>query len=142
MRILGLDIGAGTKDILLYDSEKSIENCIKMVIPSPSSLYGRQIEEAGVDLYINGYTIGGGELGERLRLHMSKGFRVYMGEEAAFSLYSDLSRVKGLGIAVGEPPKAFRGERIHFDEVDIQWLDRLFRDFMESLGEVEAVAVA
>ena len=32
MKILAIDIGAGTEDVLLYDDTKrSIENCIKMV---------------------------------------------------------------------------------------------------------------
>ena len=32
MKILAIDIGAGTEDVLLYDDEKSsVENCIKMV---------------------------------------------------------------------------------------------------------------
>jgi uncharacterized protein (DUF1786 family) len=32
MKILAIDIGAGTEDVLLYDDEKrSIENCIKTV---------------------------------------------------------------------------------------------------------------
>jgi len=40
MKILAMDIGAGTSDILLYDDRKeSIENCIKMVLPSPSLVY-------------------------------------------------------------------------------------------------------
>jgi len=30
MKILAVDIGAGTLDILLYDSDKNIENCFKI----------------------------------------------------------------------------------------------------------------
>jgi uncharacterized protein (DUF1786 family) len=40
MKILAIDIGAGTEDVLLYDDEKrSIENCIKMVLPSPCQVF-------------------------------------------------------------------------------------------------------
>lgn len=34
MKILAIDVGTGTEDILLYDSEKEIENSMKLVIPS------------------------------------------------------------------------------------------------------------
>lgn len=35
MKILAIDIGAGTQDILFYDDEKELENSIKLVLPSP-----------------------------------------------------------------------------------------------------------
>ena len=56
MKILALDIGAGTQDILLYDDEKkSVENCIKIVLPSPSQILAAKVREATQlcqDLYI------------------------------------------------------------------------------------------
>ena len=33
MRILAVDVGTGTQDILLFDSEQELENSIKMVMP-------------------------------------------------------------------------------------------------------------
>jgi uncharacterized protein (DUF1786 family) len=33
MRILCIDVGHGTQDILLYDSEKNLENCTQLIIP-------------------------------------------------------------------------------------------------------------
>jgi len=33
MRILAVDIGTGTQDILLFDSSKRVENCVKMIMP-------------------------------------------------------------------------------------------------------------
>ena len=68
MRVLAMDIGAGTQDILLYDSSKQLENCVKLVLPSPSPLLaGRVItlEGTGKDLFIGGRSddtiIRGGE---------------------------------------------------------------------------------
>ena len=36
MQILTVDIGTGTQDILLFDSERAPENCLKLVAPSPT----------------------------------------------------------------------------------------------------------
>ncbi len=38
MQILTVDIGTGTQDILLFDSDRSPENCLKLVMPSPTLL--------------------------------------------------------------------------------------------------------
>ena len=47
MKILALDIGTGTEDILLYDDEKeNVENGIKIVLPSPSQIFASKIREA------------------------------------------------------------------------------------------------
>ena len=61
MRILAIDIGAGTEDILLYDDQKkSIENCVKMVLPAPSQVFAAKVREAAKlykDLFIKGDNI-------------------------------------------------------------------------------------
>ena len=43
MKILAIDIGAGTEDVLLFDSRKKIENCTSLVCLSIQIL-GRKIE--------------------------------------------------------------------------------------------------
>ena len=71
MKILALDIGAGTEDVLIYDDAKeSVENCLKMVLPSPSQVYAAQVRSATricQDLFINGDIIGGGVLSSALK---------------------------------------------------------------------------
>ena len=37
-RFLVIDVGMGTQDILLFDSERNIENCVKMVLPSQTQI--------------------------------------------------------------------------------------------------------
>jgi len=143
VKILGVDVGAGTKDVLLYDSEKTLENCVKMVLPSPTLLYAQQVSEIAKDLYLDGYTIGGGGLTSRLREHVAKGFKVFMSEEAAFSLYNRLERVKALGVEIVERlPTGFRGEHITLDEVGIGLLKQFFSSFSEPLEDVDGVAIA
>lgn len=143
MKILGLDIGAGTKDVFLYDSEKTGENCIKMILPSPTLLYVRKIKSAKRDLYIDGCTIGGGNLATQLKGHMIKGYSVSMSEEAAFSLYNRLDRVKALGIEImAEEPIGFHGECIMLEEVNLAQIKNFFSLYMEPLDDLDAVAIA
>jgi len=143
MKILGIDIGAGTKDILLYDSEKNVENCTKMVMPSPTILCAKNIRNSKNDLYISGHTIGGGELATTLKRHIENGHKVTMTEEAAFTLYNRLERVKSLGITIEEKPAdGFSGEYITFDEVNADQLRAFLLSTSESLEGFDAIAIA
>ena len=45
MKILAVDIGLGTQDILLYDDRKNLENCVKLVLPSPTKIFMEKAEE-------------------------------------------------------------------------------------------------
>ena len=63
MQILAVDIGTGTQDILLFDSERTPENCLKLVMPSPTLLVAQQVRRvtaAGQPLVISGPIMGGG----------------------------------------------------------------------------------
>lgn len=46
MRILAADIGFGTTDILVFDSEKQMENCPRLVVPSRTQLIAHEIAAA------------------------------------------------------------------------------------------------
>ena len=116
MRILAVDIGAGTQDILLYDTDKQLENCIKMVLPSPSPLLAAQVgaaTERGEDLFISGRTVGGGAFSRALKRHLASGRRVYITPGAAYTLRNNLDDVTSLGVDVREePPPGFDGTAI------------------------------
>ena len=63
MQILAVDVGTGTQDILLFDSARSPENCLKLVMPSPTMLVAsaiRQATAAAHTLLLTGVTMGGG----------------------------------------------------------------------------------
>lgn len=100
MKILAIDIGAGTEDVLLYDDQKkSVENCVKMVLPSPSQIFARKVREATrlyKDLFVKGDIIGGGAFSAALKDHVEKGLRVYMTENAAYTVRNNLDEVREL----------------------------------------------
>ena len=63
MKILTVDIGTGTQDIFLYDSQLHIENGFKLVVPSPTMIMHRQVKaatQAGQPILIRGVMMGGG----------------------------------------------------------------------------------
>jgi uncharacterized protein (DUF1786 family) len=140
-KILAIDIGQGTQDILLYDSNKNIENCISLILPSPTTIYAHSINGCQKDLYIYGSTIGGGKLSGAIINHIRKGFAVFMEPEAAASIRDDLERVQKLGILVGKPPEQFSGMTLELTEVTLPLLKNFFAHFAEDMN-IDAVAVA
>ena len=63
MQILTVDIGTGTQDVLLFDSERELENCFKLVLPSPTVVTANRIRAATAArrrLVLQGVTMGGG----------------------------------------------------------------------------------
>ncbi|MGB4977774.1 MAG: pyruvate formate lyase-activating protein, partial [Anaerolineae bacterium] len=63
MHILAVDIGTGTQDILWFDSARDPENCLKLVMPSPTLRVAGQIRQATAarqPLLLSGVLMGGG----------------------------------------------------------------------------------
>ena len=147
-KILAIDIGAGTEDILLYDEAKNVENCIKMILPAPSIVHATAVNHATMlrkDVFVRGYTIGGGEFATSLLRHLKKGLRVIMTESAAYSIRNDLNEVKQLGIEVWrseKPPKGFRGEVLNINEINLSELDAFLSRKNASLSDVDVTAIA
>ena len=141
MKVLAIDIGAGTQDILLFDSQKKTENCISLVLPTPSKLFAEKLKAIKGDVFIFGDTIGGGSLAKVILHHIQKGYRVVMEESAAYSIRNDLDEVKSMGIVVGGKPESDRFQELEIREVDLP----LLKDFLSHFGEdleVDAIAVA
>jgi len=149
MKILAIDIGAGTEDVLLYDGrKKSIENCIKMVLPSPSQVFAAKVREATrlfKDIFVKGDIIGGGAFSFALRNHIENGLRVVMTENAAYTVRNDLDEVKELGIEITaeeNEPRNFEGETLTIQEVNLEKLQKFLTEFDETLSDVDVVAIA
>jgi uncharacterized protein (DUF1786 family) len=141
MKILAIDIGAGTQDILLFDSQKKIENCISLVLPTPSKFFADKLKTIEGHVYIHGDTIGGGSLGRAILRHIQKGYRVVMEESAAYSIRNDLDEVKSMGIEVEKKPEADLFEELEIREVNLPLFENFFSNFGEEL-KVDVIAIA
>ncbi|HXD09061.1 MAG TPA: hypothetical protein VN653_03265, partial [Anaerolineales bacterium] len=63
MKILTVDIGTGTQDIFLYDSNLDLENGFKLVLPSPTMMVHRRLKQslhARTPILLTGHQMGGG----------------------------------------------------------------------------------
>src|SRR5512139_2030464 len=141
MKILAIDIGAGTQDILLFDSKKNVENSISLVLPTPSNVLAEKLKKMEGNVYIHGDTIGGGSLARAVSAHMKKGYRVVMERTAAYSIRNDLDEVASMGITVGGKPEPGTFQELEIAEIDLP----LLRDFLLHFGEdftVDVIAVA
>ncbi|MGA1868607.1 MAG: DUF1786 family protein [bacterium] len=139
--ILAIDIGAGTQDILFYNNKTNIENCISMVLPSPTHILSQRVAAIKENLLLTGDTIGGGPLVKSLKKHLKQDYRVVMEESCAYTVRDNLDEVRALGIRIGNQGEAAYFKRIHCQEIDIV----LFLNFLEKLGvyfPIDLVAIA
>jgi len=141
MRILAIDIGAGTQDILLFDSERNIENCTSLVLPTPSKILARRLRAIEGPVHIHGDTTGGGAFTRAVLQHIHKGYRVVMEESAAHSIRNDLDEVRSMGIEVGSKPAHDSFQPFEIREIDLPVLLDFFSRFGEDT-ELNAVAIA
>ena len=104
MQILAVDVGTGTQDILLFDSERTPENCLKLVMPSPTLLIREQIQRATaarMPLLVTGVIMGGGPCSWAVEDHRRAGLRVFATADAARTFDDDLERVEHeLGVEI------------------------------------------
>ena len=144
MKVALLDVGAGTLDFLLYESGKTLENCVKMVLPSPEKIHVLEVEGItgqNKDLYIDGYTVGGDGLGKAVKKHIEKGLQVHMTPIAAYSIRNNLSEVEEIGVSiVDEKPRGF--EQISLDDLRLESIELVLNGFSETLMDVDVCAVS
>ena len=101
MKILAVDVGTGTQDILLFDTRLNVENSFKLVVPSPTMIIHRKIKNAtknGSGICLTGVTMGGGPSHWAAMDHLKAGYSVFATPLAARSFDDDLSEVKKMGI--------------------------------------------
>ena len=103
LRVLAVDVGTGTQDILLFESGKTIENCFKMVMPSPTVIVAGRIKRAtekGQPILLTGVTMGGGPCHWAARDHALAGFAVAVTPQAASTFDDDLTMVEQMGFEI------------------------------------------
>ncbi|MER3469136.1 MAG: pyruvate formate lyase-activating protein, partial [Thermoflexus sp.] len=126
MRILCVDIGTGTQDILLYDSQRELENAYQLVLPSPTMRIARAIRRATRErraVLLTGVTMGGGPCQWAVEDHLRAGLPVYATPEAARTFNDDLEAVAAMGVRVIREDEAMRLDRevVRLELRDFDW---------------------
>ena len=96
MRILAVDVGTGTQDILLFDSKQPVENALQLIMPSPTKIAEgriRRATEAQRPVLVTGVNSGGGPCHWALEDHMRAGFTAYATPDAAATFDDELDSV-------------------------------------------------
>jgi uncharacterized protein (DUF1786 family) len=146
MKILCIDIGTGTQDILLFDSTTEVENCLQLVMPSPTVLVANRVRAATrrrEPVILTGTIMGGGPSSWAAEDHVRAGLPIYATPEAALSFNDELDKVEASGIRVIETDEAatLAATRIELRDVDLDAVQHAFAAFSVPL-EFDALAVA
>ena len=122
MRILAIDVGTGTQDIMIYDTEKELENSIKLVLPSPHLYISQQIREIENDIYFTGEIMGGGKIKKSILEHMDKGYEVVMNSTCAKTIRDNLEQVKSFGVKIDDDEKYKDYSKITMGDINVSKL--------------------
>ncbi|MDY7079116.1 MAG: DUF1786 domain-containing protein [Chloroflexota bacterium] len=150
-RILAIDVGAGTQDILLWEAGQPMENNVKLVLPSWTTILARQVKQAtreGRPVFLNGNLMGGGPLVSAMKRHLQAGYPVYATPRAALTIRDNLDQVRERGYTiVGEGMEPPGGEdllTLRTRDVDLGALASALAPFGVTVpqGMEGAVAVA
>jgi len=157
MKILTVDIGTGTQDIFLYDSNLDIENGFKLVLPSPTMMVHRRLKQmlpTRTPILLTGHQMGGGPSAWAIEEYVRAGTPVYMTPDAATTINDELNKVEALGIKVVSEDEANglkpalstdEGSMVHRLELkafDFPLISKTFEDYGISLKDLAAIAVA
>jgi uncharacterized protein (DUF1786 family) len=144
-RILAVDVGTGTQDVLIFEAGTLVENAVQLIMPSPTALVAQRVKAATadrVDLLLTGVTMGGGPGHWAVEAHLKAGLRVYATPDAARTFDDDLERVAAMGIRIVDGPNGAGAAR------RLELRDVYTAELMTALGafgvstEFDAVAVA
>ncbi len=147
MRILAIDTGTGTQDILLLDTSDRVENSVKMVVPSPTMRVAARIRNATerrAAILFEGVTMGGGPCTWALQRHLQARLPAYATPDAAKTFDDDLEVVASWGVRIVGEDEAARldgVERIELRDLDLDAL----RGAFASLGvdpRIDGLALA
>jgi uncharacterized protein (DUF1786 family) len=149
MKILCVDVGTGTQDILLFDTRLHPENSFKLVVPSPTMIVRRQIQAATrskVPILLTGVTMGGGPSHWAAEDHLKAGGVLYATPTAARSFNDDLDYLQETGIQVVSEDEANRLPkdvvRLELRDFNFGAIQGALAEFGVSLTALEALAVA
>lgn len=149
MKLLAVDIGTGTQDILLYDPRFDVENSLKLVLPSPTMIVRERIRRAtraGDGIVLTGSLMGGGPCAWAAEDHIRAGYAVYATPQAALTFNDDLEAVAQSGVRIlsedeaARLPEAIR--RIELRDFDYGAIQRALLEFGLDLNHEDLGCVA
>ena len=127
MRIIAVDVGTGTQDILLFESGKTIENNFKLVMPSPTVIVAERIKHAterGQPILLTGVTMGGGPSHWAARDHALAGYKVAVTAEAGRTFDDDVTQVEAMGFEIIDDEEAARrAQHSDWQHIELQDFD-------------------
>jgi uncharacterized protein (DUF1786 family) len=147
MRLLTIDVGTGTQDILLLDTSDVAENAPQMVMPSPTMQVARKIVDAtkrGGDILLTGSLMGGGPCAWAADAHMKAGHKVYATESAALTFDDEIDKVKEMGVLVVSEDEARRHNSwlvVEMRDLDVESIQKAMGT-MGAPTEFDGLAVA
>jgi len=149
MKILCVDVGTGTQDILLHDTDLHPENGFKLVVPSPTMIVRRRLQaatRAGRPVLLTGLTMGGGPSHWAAEDHLKAGGTLYATPPAARSFNDDLDYLQSQGIRIVSEEEAARLPdevvRLELRDFDVAAIRRALAEFDVRLDDLAAVAIA
>jgi uncharacterized protein (DUF1786 family) len=149
MQILTVDVGTGTQDVLLFDSDRELENCFKLVLPSPTVVAADRIRTATAlrkRLVLRGVTMGGGPSHWATLDHVRAGLAAFATPDAARTFDDDLDAVAEMGIGVVSDDEALTladsgAEAVFFQDLALGHLLQTLASFGATV-KLTALAVA
>ncbi|MGH2498894.1 MAG: DUF1786 domain-containing protein [Candidatus Limnocylindria bacterium] len=141
-RILAIDIGAGTMDVLLHDPREPMENGVQLVLPSATMIAGRRIaaaRDAGRDVFLHGNLMGGYHTTNAVWRHLEAGLRVYATERAARTVHDSLELLEGKGVRITDSPPQ-DAIAIELRDIDLERLAAALAPYDVTLPETIAIA--
>lgn len=132
-RFLLIDIGAGTMDLLYYDSGSGMH--YKAVVKSPVPLMAQKAADLPGNLLVTGVEMGGGDMSAVLKSRAQEN-EVFMTLSSSATIHHNPERVRSLGIVLiedseAQDPKFSKGySRLVLSDLNI---DRL-REITEGMG--------
>ncbi|MFZ5911729.1 MAG: DUF1786 domain-containing protein [Chloroflexota bacterium] len=149
MKILTVDIGTGTQDIFLYNSQLHIENGFKLVVPSPTMIVHQRVKAATrsrAPILLTGVMMGGGPSAWAVEAHARAGIETYATPAAARTLDDELDKVRALGVEIVSDDEAAAlpdsVQRIELRDLDLPAIHEAFSRLGVGMSDLDAVAVA
>lgn len=142
-RFLMVDIGAGTMDVLWYDTQSDLH--YKAVVKSPVRSIAERAAELSGNLVVTGSEMGGGPITQVLK-QRAKSAEVVMSVSAAATLHHDPQKVRSWGIDIVEDEKAdiLCGDQNYaslvLEDIDVTRIRRIVESFGVAFS-FDAVAV-